>query len=59
MAVKLYKHARHKERALIMNPESRLWKYVYANNWSLEDWKKIIEFYKKHETFTIKIDVLV
>lgn len=59
MAVKLYKHALYNQRALIMNPESGLWKYVYADNWSLKDWKKIVEFYKNHKTFTIKVDILL
>ena len=55
MAVKLYKHVCRNDRALITNPESGLWKYVYADNWSLEDWRRIVDFYTNHEIFTIEI----
>lgn len=55
MAVKLYDHACKTDKALITNPKSGLWKMVYANQWSLEDWMKIVEFYTYHETFTIEI----
>lgn len=58
MAVKkkYYKHSRAGEMAIISNPRSGLSKMVYADEWSLKDWKKIVEFYENHEYFTIWVE---
>jgi hypothetical protein len=40
--------------AIICNPRSGLCKKLFGSQFSLEDWRKIVNFYKEHEYFTIK-----
>lgn len=54
-----YDHDYSHLRAIITNPRSQQYKVLMAANYSVSDWRKIVNFYSNHEYFLIEVESLL
>lgn len=56
MAIKVYKHSKSHDIAVIKSPYTDSIKILYGDDWSLKNWNKIIKFWSNHPIYSIELE---